>query len=168
MKATKKKIINWNHVSKDLTPEKLKTLADFYRFYHRKWWIFKKDLYFQRADLITRPFAGGLAVIGIVSGIASVNPILLGAVSRPGVLLLTIKGFKNYNEQTQTAKYVFKTCEKILINLCVIWLICAYVRGFPFNEDDLILRFNVIEWFMSDNSPLADRFEKEYEKVFEL
>ena len=74
---------------------------------------------------------------------------------------VNIKLFLGSYTSNEAAKYVFKTCERSLLDSC------SYVRGHAYNCDDLIVRLNVIDGFMSDNGPLPDRFEKDYNRVFE-
>ena len=38
----KRTIIDWNHFSRDLTDEEIRTLEEFYKYCDKKSWIFKK------------------------------------------------------------------------------------------------------------------------------
>ena len=60
-------------------------------------------------------------------------------------------------EMTQIA---FTTYDKVLVELC------AALRGDVFNKQVYIDRMKLIDEMIIDQTPLADRFVKEYNKKF--
>ena len=47
-----KNIFNWNHVSEKLTDDQIYELKALYKFYHKKYWLFKMTYkYFKKAEL---------------------------------------------------------------------------------------------------------------------
>ena len=37
------KIFNFNHISNNLSDEKIKEIKDLYKYYHKKFWCYKKS-----------------------------------------------------------------------------------------------------------------------------
>ena len=84
------KIFNFNHISKNLSDGKIKEIKDLYKYYHTKFWYYKKSFqHYQKMHLSTNLSSAGLAVIGTISGAVTLNPIILGVISGAGVLLQT-------------------------------------------------------------------------------
>ena len=49
MTNQKKDIFNWNHISDKLTEEEVAELKALYKFYHKKYWLFKMTEIFQKS-----------------------------------------------------------------------------------------------------------------------
>ena len=77
MANKRRKIIDWNHVSKDLSIDELKTLEELYKYYHRKYWLFNK-LYshYKTLDLGSSISSPVLVVTGTIVGGVTLNPVL--------------------------------------------------------------------------------------------
>ena len=89
----RKNIFNWNHISENLTDNQISELKAFYKFYHKKYWLFKMTYkYFKKAELTCNIGSVLLVVTGTVVGGATLNPIPLGVISSSGLLL------KSYSE----------------------------------------------------------------------
>ena len=81
---------NFNHISKNLSDDKIKEIKDLYKYYHKKICCYKKSFqHYQKMHLSTNLGSVGLVVIGTISGSFILNPIILGAISGAGVLLQT-------------------------------------------------------------------------------
>ena len=94
--ATDQEIFNFNHISIDLSDEKIKEIKDLYKYYHKKFWCFKKSFqHYQKMHLSTNLGSAGLVVIGTIAGGITPNSIILGAISGSGVLLQTYATAKN-------------------------------------------------------------------------
>ena len=79
-----KKILNFNHISKNLSDDKIKEIRDLYKYNHQK--SFQHD---QKMHLSTNLGSVGLVIIGTIAGGITLNVIILGNISGAGVLLQT-------------------------------------------------------------------------------
>ena len=53
MADRRKSIFNWNHISDKLTEDQISELKALYKFYHKKYWLFRITFkYFKKAELI--------------------------------------------------------------------------------------------------------------------
>ena len=87
--TTDQKLLNFNHISKNLSGEKIKEIKYLYKCYH-KIWCYKKLLKnYQKMHLSTNLGSAGLVFIGTIAGGITLNAITLGAMSAAGVLLQT-------------------------------------------------------------------------------
>ena len=90
MTNQKKDIFDWNHISDKLTEEQVAELKALYKFYHKKYWLFKMTFkYFKKAELACNIGSVTLVVTGTVVGGVTLNPIVLGTISSAGLLLRT-------------------------------------------------------------------------------
>ena len=88
--TTDQKIFNFNHISKKLSDEKIKEIKDLYKYYHKKFWCYKKSFqHYQKMHLSTNLGSAGLVIIGTTAGGITLNPIILASISGAGVLLQT-------------------------------------------------------------------------------
>ena len=95
-----KDIFEFNHIDKSLSESDIKTLKDFYKHYHKKYWCFKKS--FKRYKFFDESltlYGGGLVVIGIIAGGITLNPIILGVINGAGVIVISISKMKNYKKK---------------------------------------------------------------------
>ena len=91
-----KNIFNWNHISSDLTEDQIYELKALYKFYHKKYWLFKMTFkYFKKAELVCNIGSVSLVVTGTLVGGVTLNPIPLGIISGSGLLLKTYSEAKN-------------------------------------------------------------------------
>ena len=85
--TTDQKIFNFNHISKNLSDEEIKEIKDLYKYYHKKFWCYKKSFqHYQKMHLSTNLGSTGLVAIGTISGAITLNPIILGAFSGASLL----------------------------------------------------------------------------------
>ena len=64
-----KNIFNWNHVSEKLTDDQIYELRALYKFYHKKYWLFKMTYkYFKKAELACNIGSVFFVVTGTVVG----------------------------------------------------------------------------------------------------
>ena len=156
-----KDIFEFNHIDKNLTESNIKTLKDFYSHYHKKYWCFKRS--FKRYKLLDETLTlsgGGLVVVGTIAGGITLNPIILGVINGAGVLVASISKIKNYKEKMEMAQIAFTTYEKVLVELR------SALRGDEWSKQDFIDRMKLIDEMIIDQTPLADRFVKKYNKKF--
>ena len=156
-----KDIFEFNHIDNSLSESEVKTLKDFYKYYHKKYWCFKKS--FKRYKILDETLSlsgGGLVVIGTIAGGITLNPIILGVINGAGVLVSSISKIKNYKKKIEMSQIAFTTYEKVLVELC------SALRGDEFNKKEFIDRMKLTDEMIIDQTPLADRFVKKYNKKF--
>ena len=84
----RKSIVYNTHISKDLSADEINKLTKWYSHYHKlqicyKWKykrLKKMNLYLNMASL-------GLTVSGTIAGGITLNPVILGCISGPGILI---------------------------------------------------------------------------------
>ena len=99
-------------------------------------------------------------IIGTISGGLTMNPIILGVINGFGVVLTNVGKMKNYKKKIEMTKITFTTYEKVLVELR------SALRGDEFDKDSFIDKMKVIDGMIIDQTPLADKFTKKYDKKF--
>ena len=156
-----KDLFEFNHIDNSLSESEIKTLKDFYKHYHKKYWCYKKS--FKRFKLLDETLSltgAGLVIIGTIAGGITLNPIIMGVINGSGVLVTSISKLKNYKKKTEMSQIAFTTYQKVLVELR------SALRGDEFNKQDFIDRMKLIDDMIIDQTPLADRFSKKYEKKY--
>ena len=156
-----KDIFEFNHIDKSLSETEVTTLKDFYKHYHKKYWCFKKS--FKRSKFLDETLTlsgGGLVVIGTIAGGITLNPIILGVINGVGVLISSVSKIKNYKKKIEMSQIAFTTYEKVLVELR------SALRGDEFNKQEFIDRMKLIDEMIIDQTPLADKFSKRYNKKY--
>ena len=109
----------------------------------------------------TLPLTGvRLVVIGTITGGITLNRIVLGVINGAGKVVGTIGKTKNYKKKIEMSQIAFTTYEKVLVELR------SALRGDEFNKQEFIDRMKLIDEMIIDQTPLADRFVKRYNKKF--
>ena len=153
-------VFEFNHIDKLLSEEEIKTLKEFYKYYHKKFCCFKKT--FKHFKIIDEKItiSGILLVImiGTIKGGLTLNPIVLGVINGFGILLTIVGKMKNYKKKIEMLKIAFTTYEKVLIELR------SALRGDEFNKEYFIDKMKIIDEMIIDQTPLADKYVKKYNK----
>ena len=156
----RKSIFNWNHISKDLFEEQVEQLKEDYRVYHKKAWGFKQAYKsYKKKKYIGNSLALMFAAGGISSSIAS-GGIALIAVSGASILIKGYMEHKNYEMKIEQCRYAYQCYEHLSID------IKESLRSGDFDENSLIQKMSGLDNFVIDNSPLMDKFVKDYNKFF--
>ena len=156
-----KDVFEFNHIDKSLSETDVKTLKDFYKHYHKKYWCFKKS--YKRYKILdeTLTLSGVvLVIIGTITGGITLNPIILSVINGAGVIVSSVSKIKNYKKNIEMTQIAYVTYEKVLVELR------SALRGDKFNKKELIERMKLIDEMIIDQTPLADRFVKKYNKKF--
>ena len=154
-------IFNWNHVSENLTEDQIYELKALYKFYHKKYWLFKMTFkYFKKVDLACTLGSVLLVVTGTVAGGVTLNPAVLGTISGSGLLLKTYSEIKNYKRKIEMSKFAYTSYAKVLTDLR------SFMRGLKYDEKEFLDYVKVIDEIIIDMCPLTDNFEKKYNKMF--
>ena len=152
-------IFEFNHIDSLLSEEEVKTLKEFYKYYHKKFWFFKKTFkHFKIIDESITISGILLVIIGTISGGLTLNPIVLGVINGFGILLTNFGKMKNYKKKIEMTKIAFTTYDKVLVELR------SAMRGDEFDKDQFIDKMKVIDAMIIDQTPLADKYVKQYDK----
>ena len=158
-----KDIFEFNHIDKSLSESDVKTLKDFYKHYHKKYWCFKKSYksYKFLDDVFT---ISGICLVakGTISGGITLNPVVLGVVNGAGLIVTGIGKKNNYKRKIEMTRIAFTTYEKVLVELR------SALRGDEFNKQEFVDRMKLVDEMIIDQTPIADRFFSRYEKKFQL
>ena len=154
-------IFNWNHISENLTEDQISELKALYKFYHKKYWLFKMTFkYFKKAELSCNIGAAFLVVTGTITGAVTLNPVILGTISGSGLLLKTYSEAKNFKGKIEMCKFAYTSYEKVLTELR------SFMRRQEYNNKEFLDYAKVLDDIIIDMCPLTDKFEKKYNKMF--
>ena len=158
-----KDIFEFNHIDKSLSESDVTTLKDFYSHYHKKYWCFKSSYKsYKFLDDVFTISGIFLVAIGTISGGITLKPVVIGVVNGAGVVVAGIGKKKNYKRKIEMSRIAFTTYEKVLVELR------AALRGDEFNKQYFIERMKLIDEMIIDQTPIADRFAKRYNKKFSV
>ena len=158
-----KAIFEFNHIDKSLSESEVKTLKDFYKHYHKKYWCFKKSYKsYKFLDDVFSISSICLVAIGTISGGITLNPVVLGVVNGAGIIVAGIGKKNNYKRKIEMTRIAFTTYEKVLVELR------SALRGDEFNKQEFVDRMKLVDEMIIDQTPIADRFVSRYEKTFGL
>ena len=158
-----KDIFEFNHIDKSLSESDVKTLKDFYKHYHKKYWCFKKSYKsYKFLDDVFTISGICLVAIGTISGGITLNPVVLGVANGAGIILAGIGKKNNYKRKIEMTRIAFTNYEKVLVELR------SALRGDDFNKEEFVDRMKLIDEMIIDQTPIADRFVSRYEKKFGL
>ena len=88
----------------------------------------------------------------------TVNPIVLGVINGFGILLTNFGKMKNYKKKIEMTKIAFTSYEKVLVELR------SALRGDEFDKNQFIDKMKVVDAMIIDQTPLADKYVKLYDK----
>ena len=158
-----KDIFEFNHIDKSLSESDVKTLKDFYKHYHKKYWCFKKSYKsYKFLDDVFTISGICLVAIGTISGGITLNPLVLGVVNGAGLIVAGIGKKNNYKRKIEMTRIAFTNYEKVLVELR------SALRGDDFNKEEFVDRMKLVDEMIIDQTPIADRFVSRYEKKFGL
>ena len=86
------------------------------------------------------------------------NPIILGVINGAGVIVSSVSKIKNYKKKIEMSQIAYVTYEKVLVELR------SALRGDEFDKKEFIDRMKIIDEMIIDQTPIADRFDKRYNK----
>ena len=158
-----KDIFEFNHIDKSLSESDVKTLKDFYKHYHKKYWCFKKSYKsYKFLDDVFTISGICLVAIGTISGGITLNPVVLGVVNGAGLIVAGIGKKNNYKRKIEMTRIAFTNYEKVLVELR------SALRGDDFSKEEFVDRMKLIDEMIIDQTPISDRFVSRYEKKFGL
>ena len=155
------KIIGFNHLSpslKDVEVIKLKTL---YKSYHRLQmcykWKYKK---LRRLKLSLELSSIGLTTSGAVAGSVTLNPIILGLLTGPGIMIQAYLTKSDLNKRVDRCKFAFTSYERVLVQLK------SFLRGLPYDESNFLTDLKILDDIIIDQCPSVDVYFEKYNKLF--
>ena len=152
-------IFEFNHIDSLLSEEEIKTLKEFYKYYYKKFWCFKKTFkHFKILDESITISGILLVIIGTISGGLTLNPVILGIINGAGILLTNFGKMKNYKKKIEMTKIAFTSYEKVLVELR------SALRGDEFDKNQFIEKMKVVDEMIIDQTPLVVKYEKKYNK----
>ena len=162
MPKQRKNIFEWNHISDKLNPAQIQELKDYYIVNHKKCWCYKQATKsFRRLKLIGNSLAILFASGGIVSSI-STGGIGLIAISTGALLIQGWLQHQNLDLKIQNCIYAYQSYIHILHTLKFI------LRTGEFNLSNILITMKNTDDYISDNSPIVDKYMVKYDKIFTL
>ena len=154
------KIFNWNHISDNLTEDKIDELKGYYASYHRKCWAYKQAM----KHLKRMRFAGNTASVifgtgGIVAAVAT-SGISLIAISTASILIQGWMKYKDFDLKIKQCEYAFQTYQHLLNEIRLM------MRSGDSDFNSLRLNLNHTDDFIVDNAPIVDKYLSRYDDKF--
>ena len=156
-----KKIMEFNHISTSLDEDEISKLKALYRTYHRLYkcyqWKYKK---LKRLKLTLELSSIGLTTIGSITGLATLNPIILGSLAGPGVLIQAYLVKSDLNRMVNMCRFAYTSYEKILVQLR------GFLRGLSYDESNFLTDLKILDDIVIDQPLSADKYFDKYNKTF--
>ena len=160
MPKQRKNIFEWNHISDNLNQSQIHELKQYYIAYHKKYWCYKQATKsFRRLKFIGNSLAILFASGGIVSSI-STGGISLIAISTGALLIQGWLQHQNLDLKIQNCIYAYQSYMHILNTIKFI------LRTGEFNLSNILITMKNTDDYISDNSPIIDRYLLKYDKKF--
>ena len=154
-------VFDFNHIDPNMDEKSKNELKDYYQYYHKVWWCYKKTLQrYKKINLGINVFSTALVTTGTIAGAITLNPIILGTITGAGLVLKTISEVKKVTTKIAVLESGVATYEKVLIDLR------SYMRGQKFIHDNFIFRMNFIDTEIIDLFSIPLSIRKKYKKKF--
>jgi len=162
---------DWNHISDKLTEEQINELKAYYHTYHRKCWAYKQAVKkFKRWKLLGNSLSVCFATGGIASAVAT-SGIALIAISTISTIYniyniaisTIIQGWMDHKDidlKIQNCVYAYQSYQHLLNS------IKNMMRAGNFNVCSLHTFMNNVDNYVTDNSPVVDKFLLKYDNIF--
>ena len=159
-KGPLKSIFNWNHISDELSEEQIEELKSYYKTYHKKCWAHKQALKsFKKQKLL----GNSLSIIFASGGVASsraTGGISLIAISTAALLIQGWISHKNLDLKIQNCTYAHQSYQHLLNE------IKDMMRSGNFNSSHIYNTMKNIDDYVTDNSPIIDKYLIKYDEKF--
>ena len=151
-----KKIIDFNHISNQLTESDIDEHKAYYKTYHRKCWAYKQATKrYKRWKILGTSSSVIFASGGIASTIAT-SGISLIAISTATLLIQGYMKHKQLDLKIQNCTYAYQCHQHLLIS------IKDAMRCGSNDYSHIHAIMNNIDNYVTDNSPVVDKFTKKY------
>ena len=160
MKESKKSVFNWNHISDELSEEQVEELKSYYQTYHKKCWAYKQALIsFKKWRLLGNSLSIVFASGGFASSIAT-GGISLIAISTAALLIQGWMKHKDLDLKIQNCTYAYQSYQLLLNE------IKDMMRSGKFNSPHIYNTTKNIDDYVTDNSPIVDKYLTKYNDKF--
>ena len=140
-----RKILTFNHISNGLSEEEVEKFTRLYKNYYKLYtcyqWKYKK---MKRIKISLEMSSIVLTTIVSIAGGVSLNPIILGCIAGPGILIQGLLTKSNIPDKVEQCKFAHSTYYKILTQ------IKAHLRGMPYDETAFLSDIKVIDDIVID------------------
>ena len=109
----RKKVIDFNHISSELNEKQISELKALYKNYHRLFKCYEmKYKRLKRLKMSLEMSSLSLTIVGTVIGGVTLNPIVIGCVAGPGVLIQGYLTKSDLDNRVDRCRFAYKTYEK--------------------------------------------------------
>ena len=158
-----KDIFEFNHIDQSLSKTDLKTIKDLYKYYHKKYWCYRKAYRsYKFLDNFFTYISMCLVLTGTIAGGITLNPVILGTINGVGVIIAGVGKKHNYKRKIEMTKIAFTTYEKVLVELR------SALRGDDWNKEEFVDRIKLIDEIIIDQTPEPDKFIIKYNSKFRV
>ena len=155
------KVIEFNHISNSLNQDEINMLKKLYKSYHKSQICYRRKYKRLRRLKITLEMSSiFLTSLGAIIGSITLNPIILGALTAPGIMIQAYLTKSDLNNRVDRCKFAFTSYEKVLIQ------IKTYLRGVKYNESDFFTDRKVLDDIISDQCPSITKLHSKYDKLY--
>ena len=160
MVKKQKHIFNWNHISDELTEEQVEELKSYYHTYHKKCWAYKQALkHLKKWRLLGNSLSIIFASGGFASSIAT-GGIGLITISTVALLIQGWMKHKDLDLKIQNCTNAYKSYQHLLNE------IKNMIRSGDFNSSHIYNTMKNIDDYVTDNSPVVDKYLSKYDEKF--
>ena len=136
-------------------------LQALYKHYHRLFkcyqWKYKR---LRRLKLTLELSSISLTVIGTITGTITLNPIVIGCVAGPGVIIQGHLTKSDLMRRADRCRFAYTAYEKILVQLK------SFLRGLPYDENVFLSDIKTIDDIVIDQCPSVDKYFEKYNSKF--
>ena len=161
-RARKRSVISSNHIDKR-NAEKMEELSKLYEFYHKLWFCHKRVfIQAKRLNLTLNLASVGLMTIETVVGGATLHPIVLGTISRAGILLKSALEMKNLQRKIDQAKLAFTAYQTVLSDLR------NFMRGDEWRKEEFLMKLKTLDDLVIGMGLNWEKHLGKYRKEFDV
>ena len=160
MKEKRKSIFNCNHISDELTEEQIEELKSYYHTYHKKCWVYKQA---SKRLKKWRILGNSLSIIFASGGFASslaTGGVGLVAISTASIIIQGWMIHKELDLNIHKRTYAHQSYQHLLNEIKYMMrsgnFNSSYIYNIMKNHDD----------FVTDSSPIVDKYLIKYDKKF--
>ena len=159
-KGPRKSIFNWNHISDKLSDAQIEELKSYYKTYHKKCWAYKQAVKrLKKWRLLGNSLSIVFASGGFASSIAT-GGVSLVAISTAALLIQGWMNHKDLNLKIQNCTYAHQSYQHLLNEIKDI------MRSGEFNSSHIYNTMKNIDDYVTDNSPIVDKYLIKYDEKF--
>ena len=159
-KPIKKSIFNWNHISDELSDAQIEELKSYYKTYHKKCWAYKQAVErLKKWELLGNSSSIIFASGGFASSKAT-GGISLIAISTVAILIQGWMKHKDLYLKIQNCTYAHQSYQHLLNEIKDI------MRSGEFNSSHIYNTMKNIDDYVTDNSPIVDKYLIKYDEKF--